>query len=225
MNASFTVTVAFRCHFAINNALLTGAFNSHITLAIYPYCGIDSSDILPVSMAVFSWIRNFWEIYQISWLWHLKVLSYKSRETNKILKGPQTMTKGLPQTVTENRIIYRPDNATQTYLPDWELTEQKPMKALSPLLLSAKVTQRYFWQFGKPSIKSPFAAAVPLHPFNAASVIWGGKKAANAARKDSRAVTFVTLSHVTQPPKSVSWRERDKNIGYCRAKTDRNHSE
>ncbi len=44
-----------------------------------------------------------------------------------------------------------------------------------------------------------FAAAVPLHPFNAASVIWGGKEAANAARQDSRAVTFVTLAHVTNP--------------------------
>ncbi|MBR1831861.1 MAG: hypothetical protein IJ784_05435 [Ruminiclostridium sp.] len=37
-----------------------------------------------------------------------------------------------------------------------------------------------------------FAAAVPLHPFNAASVIWGGNEAANAARQDSRAVTSVT---------------------------------
>ena len=37
------------------------------------------------------------------------------------------MTKGLPQTVTENGIFYRLDNATQTYLPDWELPEQKPI--------------------------------------------------------------------------------------------------
>ena len=37
------------------------------------------------------------------------------------------MTKGLPQTVTENGIIYRLDSATQMYLPDWELPEQKPI--------------------------------------------------------------------------------------------------
>ena len=29
--------------------------------------------------------------------------------------------------MTENGIIYRLDNATQTYLPDWELPEQKPI--------------------------------------------------------------------------------------------------
>ena len=55
------------------------------------------------------------------------MLLYKSKETNHVLKGAQTMTKGLPQTVTENGIIYRLDNATQTYLPDWELPEQKPI--------------------------------------------------------------------------------------------------
>ena len=36
-------------------------------------------------------------------------------------------TTALPQTVTENGIIYRLDSATQTYLPDWELPEQKPI--------------------------------------------------------------------------------------------------
>ena len=56
------------------------------------------------------------------------MLSYKSRETNKILKGAQTMTTtALPQTMTENGITYRLDEATQTYLPDWELPEQKPI--------------------------------------------------------------------------------------------------
>lgn len=64
-----------------------------------------------------------------------------------------------------------------------------------------------------------FAAAVPLHPFNAASVIWGGKEAANAAHQDSRAVT----RHANLNPVLCS--ERDKMIGYRREMTDRNHSE
>lgn len=36
-------------------------------------------------------------------------------------------TTALPQTMTENGITYRLDEATQTYLPDWELPEQKPI--------------------------------------------------------------------------------------------------
>ncbi len=37
------------------------------------------------------------------------------------------MTKALPQTLIENGITYRLDETTQTYLPDWELLEQKPI--------------------------------------------------------------------------------------------------
>ncbi len=36
-------------------------------------------------------------------------------------------TTALPQTMIENGIAYRLDEATQTYLPDWELPEQKPI--------------------------------------------------------------------------------------------------
>ncbi len=36
-------------------------------------------------------------------------------------------TTTLPQTMTENGINYRLDEATQTYLPDWELPEEKPI--------------------------------------------------------------------------------------------------
>lgn len=36
-------------------------------------------------------------------------------------------TTALPQTMTENGITYRLDETTQTYLPDWELPEQKPI--------------------------------------------------------------------------------------------------
>ena len=36
-------------------------------------------------------------------------------------------TTALPQKMTENGITYRLDEATQTYLPDWELPEQKPI--------------------------------------------------------------------------------------------------
>ena len=55
-------------------------------------------------------------------------------------------------------------------------------------------------------MRQPF----PLDSLNAASVIWGGKEAANAARKDSRAVTFDTLSPVAKPQnryviKNVGW--------------------
>ena len=37
----------------------------------------------------------------------------------------ETMT--LPETMTESGIKYRLDATTQTYLPDWELPEQKPI--------------------------------------------------------------------------------------------------
>ena len=36
-------------------------------------------------------------------------------------------TTVFPQTMTENGITYRLDETTQTYLPDWELPEQKPI--------------------------------------------------------------------------------------------------
>ena len=36
-------------------------------------------------------------------------------------------TTVLPQTMTENGITYRLDETAQTYLPDWELPEQKPI--------------------------------------------------------------------------------------------------
>lgn len=36
-------------------------------------------------------------------------------------------TKALQHTMTENGIAYHLDEATQTYLPDWELPEQKPI--------------------------------------------------------------------------------------------------
>ena len=35
--------------------------------------------------------------------------------------------KELAKTMTENGILYRLDETTQTYLPDWEMPEQKPI--------------------------------------------------------------------------------------------------
>ena len=35
------------------------------------------------------------------------------------------MTETLPKTITENGIQYILDEETQTYLPDWEISEQK----------------------------------------------------------------------------------------------------
>ena len=49
MNALFTVPVAFRCHFALKTALLTGKFGSCATSAVYPYHPVHRSIILPVS--------------------------------------------------------------------------------------------------------------------------------------------------------------------------------
>ena len=37
------------------------------------------------------------------------------------------MTKELPRTITENGITYRLDTNMDTYMPDWELPEQKPV--------------------------------------------------------------------------------------------------
>ena len=39
----------------------------------------------------------------------------------------ETMRMTLPETMTENGITYRLDAKTETYLPDWELPEQKPI--------------------------------------------------------------------------------------------------
>ena len=56
------------------------------------------------------------------------MILYKSKEKNHDLKGAQTMTTtALPQTMIENGIAYRLNEETQTYLPDWELPEQKPI--------------------------------------------------------------------------------------------------
>ena len=74
----------------------------------------------------------------------LKAVRKMSRSSEP--KGVRIMSTALPKTMTENGIQYRLDEATQTYLPDWEMEEQKEIGKYG-LLRRTFLKEKKSWEY------------------------------------------------------------------------------